>query len=46
YVLLHELCHTVHLNHSPAFWALLDKHTNGKAAALRRELRTVATAQP
>ncbi|GAP71314.1 hypothetical protein SAMD00024442_10_49 [Candidatus Symbiothrix dinenymphae] len=39
YVLLHELCHTVHMNHSPAFWALLDQHTGGKSKFLRKELR-------
>ncbi|WP_419785851.1 M48 family metallopeptidase [Pseudodesulfovibrio sp.] len=25
-LLLHELCHTRHLNHSPAYWALVKRH--------------------
>jgi predicted metal-dependent hydrolase len=39
YVILHELAHTRHKDHSSRFWNTLDELTGGKAMSLRRELR-------
>ena len=38
-MLLHELAHTREMNHGPKFWELLNQLTDGKALALRKELR-------
>jgi len=38
YVVLHELCHTLHKHHQKSFWQLLDKVTGGRAKILDKEL--------
>jgi predicted metal-dependent hydrolase len=43
YVILHELCHTIHKNHQQEFWQLLDKYTSGKAKTLSKEMKNYNT---
>jgi len=43
YVILHELTHTKEMNHGPKFWEILNDLTEGKALALRTELKNFHT---
>ena len=40
FIILHELCHTRHHNHSSAFHALLNSCVGGKEKLLNKELRS------
>jgi predicted metal-dependent hydrolase len=40
YILLHELCHIRHKNHSRDFWTLLDQYCGGKSKLLAKELKS------
>ncbi|MDR2534354.1 MAG: M48 family metallopeptidase [Tannerellaceae bacterium] len=43
YVILHELCHTVEMNHSARFWELMNNVTENRAFLLRKELKGYST---
>lgn len=39
YIILHELTHTIEMNHGAGFWNILNKLTNNQARALDKEVK-------
>lgn len=43
YIILHELCHTIHMEHSREFYSLLNTCSNGKSEQYKKELKQYTT---